>query len=225
MKNYILIAALIIFINACSSKRSDNDVLFNQPQPKGVKNLNEFPLSYCGTFVDNDSNVLKISKTNAILRSQYQSNMSKQEVDTLKDCHIENNYLIDDKTKEKIPFTLKNDTLYFVSYITDTLYDLHKDIVRKHKGNLILNKEGYDNLWSVRIMNIKHDELQIRSFNSIDLFEKLTKLSNAEVVTDETKKRTIKKFLKPTKNQFESILNYKDSTLIVDVYKREKTKK
>lgn len=224
MKNYILIAALIIFINACSSKRSDNDVLFNQPQPEGVKSLYEFPLAYRGTFVDNDSKVLKISKTNALLTSQYRSKISKQEVDTLKDCHIENNYLIDDKTKEKIPFTLKNDTLYFVSYVTDTLYDLHKDIIRKHKGNLILNQESFDNLWSVRIMNIKQDELRIRSFNSIDLFEKLTKLSNAEVVTDETKKITIKRFLKPTKNQFESILNFKDSSG-VDVYKREKTKK
>jgi hypothetical protein len=221
MKNYILLAAFVSLLNACAPKKPYYDLSFNQPQPEGIKNLNEFPYSYRGTFVDSDSNVLTIGKTIVLFTSKYKFKIPKQEVDTSKDCSIEKNYLIEKNSKNKIPFILKNDTLYCVSYISDTLYDLHRDIVRKHKGNLILNKEDYDNLWSVSIISIKLNELKVRDFDSADLFEKLRKISNVEVVTDQTKKITIRRILKPTKKQFENILNYRDS-LIINTYKREK---
>jgi hypothetical protein len=85
-----------------------------------------------------------------------------------------------------------------------------------------LNKK-YDDLWSVQIVSIKSKELKILNFFPEDIFEKLTKISNSEVQTDETKTITVKRFLKPTRKQFENLLNYKDSLSVV-VYKKVRIK-
>jgi len=81
-----------------------------------------------------------------------------------------------------------------------------------------MNKQ-FDELWNVAIVSAKSGELKIRKFRPDDLFEKLSKLSNAEVQTDKSKKILVKRFLKPTRKQFENLMNYKDS-LSVDVYKK-----
>jgi len=219
MKNHILVAGILLFLCACAPKKAEvEEIAFNQPQPEGIKNLIEIPSSYHGKYMDKDSNLLLIDKTYMILRSFFDFKVSKQEADTSKDCHIENQYLVISGSNEKLPFTLKADTLYVRRYRTDTLYDMRRDIIRKFRGYLILNKE-YDDLWNVQIASTKSGEIKIRKFSPENIFKKLAKLSNSEVVTDQTKKITIKQFLKPTRRQFDAILNYKDS-LSVDNYKK-----
>ena len=221
MKNHILLAGILLFLSACAPKHAEEiTVSFNQPQPDGVKNLIEIPSSYRGKYMDNDSNLLTIDKTYMIVESVSVFKISKQEADTSKAYHIENQFLVISWTKEKLPFKIKDDTLYVKESSIDTIYNLRKDIIRKFKGYLILNKE-YDELWSVGIASTKSGELKIRKFSPENMFEKLTKLSNSEVVTDKTKKIVIKRFLKPTRKQFENLLQYKDS-LSLDIYKKVK---
>lgn len=219
MRKFNLLLGILFLLSACAPKKAELlEIAFNQPQPDGIKNLKEIPLSYYGKYIDNDSNFLMVDKTYMILKSVYEFKISKQEADTSKDCHIENKYLVISGSKEKLPFTLKADTLYVKQYFTDTVYDLRKDIIRKFRGFLIMNKQ-FDELWNVAIVSAKSGELKIRKFRPDDLFEKLSKLSNAEVQTDKSKKILVKKFLKPTRKQFENLMNYKDS-LSVDVYKK-----
>jgi hypothetical protein len=219
MKIYSLLTVILLLLSACASKKAEG-LKFNQPQPEKVKNLIEIPTTYRGKYMDNDSNLLKIDKTYMIVESFFYYKISKQEADTSKDCHIENQYLVIGGSKEKLPFRIKDDTLYVKDSRIDTIYNLRTDIIRKFKGYLILNKK-YDDLWSVEIASIKSGEIKIRNFSPENMFEKLTKFSNSEVVTDKTKKIVINRFLKPTRKQFESILNYKDS-LSVDIYKKVK---
>jgi len=221
MKNSNLLIGFLLFLNACAPKHAEElAVAFNQPQPEGVKNLIEIPVSYRGKYMDNDSNLLKVDKAYMIVESFFYFKISKQEADTSKYYHIENKYLVISGSNEKLPFRLKDDTLYVKESRIDTIYNLKTDIIRKFKGYLILNKE-YDDLWSVGIASIKSGEIKIRNFCPENMFEKLTKFSNSEVVTDKTKKIVVKRFLKPTRKQFENILNYKDS-LSVDIYKKVK---
>src|ERR1035437_558282 len=132
MKNHILVAGILLFLSSCRSTKSD--IAFNQPQPEGIKNLIEIPSSYRGKYMDKDSNILLIDKTYMILKSVNNFEISKQEADTSKECHIENQYLVIVESKEKLPFTLKADTLYVRRYSNDTLYDLRKDIIRKFRS-------------------------------------------------------------------------------------------
>ena len=221
MKNHNLFVGILFFLSACTPKHAEElKVSFNKPQPDGVKNLIEIPISYRGKYMDNDSNLLSIYKTYMIMESVSVFKISKQEADTSKAYHIENQYLVISWTKEKLPFKIKDDTLYVKESKIDTIYNLRKDIIRKFKGYLILNKE-YDDLWSVGIASTKSGELKIRKFSPENMFEKLIKLSNSEVVTDKTKQIVIKRFLKPTRKQFENILQYKDS-LSLDIYKKVK---
>jgi hypothetical protein len=219
MKKHNLFAVILLILSACAPKNANN-VEFNQPQPEGVKNLKEFPSSYRGKYIDNDSNILVVDKSLMILNTVYTFKIAKQEADTSKEFHIENQYLVFSHTNEKLPFTLKADTLYVKQCNSDTIYNLSKDIIRKYKGYLILNKE-YNDLWDVEIASRKSGEIKMRNFSSDNLFEKLTKLSNAQVVTDQTKKILIKQYLKPTRKQFEAILNFKDS-LSSNTYKKIK---
>jgi len=221
MKNHNLLVGFLLFLSACTPKHAEElTIKFNQAQPEGVKNLIEIPASYRGNYLDNESNLLLIDKSYMILKSVSEFKISKQEVDTSKDCYIENQYLVISWSKEKLPFRLKDDTLYVTESRIDTIYNLKSDIIRKFKGYLILNKESLD-LWNVEIASTKSGEIKIRKFSPENMFEKLTKFSNSEVVTDKTKQTVIKRFLKPTRKQFENILNFKDS-LSVDIYKKVK---
>jgi hypothetical protein len=210
MKNIILIAGILLFFSACKPKNAlIVGVSFNQPQPEGINNLKEIPTSYSGNFYDKDYNLLKINKDYFILKYVEITKISKHEADTTKDYQIENQHILIKSLNIKWPFTTKDDTLYLKHYYTDTLYNFKTDVIRKFKGYLILNKK-YDDLWSVQIF-------------PEDIFEKLTKISNSEVQTDETKTITVKRFLKPTRKQFENLLNYKDSLSVV-VYKKVRIK-
>lgn len=223
MRNYFCLVGILLFLSACAPKNAQMvGISFNQPQPEGINNLKETPSSYIGSFYDKDSNLLEVDKNYFILKYVWISKISKHEADTSKDCQIENQHIIIKSLNEKWPFTIKDDTLYMKHYYSDTLYNFKSDIIRKFKGYLILNKK-YDDLWSVQIVSIKSKELKILNFAPEDIFEKLTKLSNAEVQTDETKAIVVNRFLKPTRKQFENLLNYKDS-LSVAIFKKIKVK-
>jgi len=215
MKHLIKFFGIILLFTACV----DNTVYFDKPQPEGVKDLTQFPIWYRGQYLDKDSNLMTIDSKHIILKSNYDLKFSKQEIDSSKGFYIENHYLIERKTKEKFPVRMLHDSIFARSYQTDTILNLsNTNIVRKFKGNLILNYQHEDS-WRVEILSLNWWILKHRMFNSKDLFNKLTAISNSEIFTDSTKKVTIKKVLKPTKKQFDKILSQRDS-LLINVYKK-----
>lgn len=221
MRNYSFLLGILLFLSACAPKSAQVvGILFNQPQPEGINNLKEIPSAYIGNFYDKDSNLLEVDKNYFILKYVDISKISKHEVDTSKNFQIENQHIIIKSLNARWPFTIKDDTLYVKHYYSDTLYNFKTDIIRKFKGYLILNKK-YEDLWSVKIVRIKSKELKILDFTPEDIFEQLTRLSNAEVQTAETKAIVVNRFLKPTRKQFENLLNYKDSLSVV-IFKKIK---
>lgn len=223
MRNYSFLLGILLILGACAPKNAMRvGIAFNQPQPEGIGNLKKIPSSYIGRFYDKDSNLLEIDQNYIISKYLEVLKISKLEADTSKDCHIENQHIFFKSLNEKLPFTIKDDTLYIKNYYPDTLYNPKSDFIRKFKGYHILNSKS-GNLWNVSILSIKSKNLKIYDFAPEDIFEKLTKLSNAEVQSDETKAIVLNRFLKPTRKQFENLLNYKDSLSVV-IFKKTKVK-
>jgi len=210
MKHLIKLFGIVFLFTACI----DNTVYFEKPQPEGLKNLAALPTFYLGEYLDKDSNQLTIDKKRVILKSYYSMSYTKAEIDRTKKFYIDKMYLIDRKTNEKFAFKMAHDTIVAQEYNIDTIFNLSDDnIARQFKGNLILNYKK-NSSWRVEVLSLNSWILKHSNFTSKDLFNKLTTISNSEVVTDSTKKVTVRKFLKPTKKQFENILSQKDSLLI-----------
>jgi len=210
MKHLIMLFGIIFLLTACI----DNTVYFEKPQPEGLKDLAVLPAFYLGEYLDKDSNQLTIDKEHVILKSYYTMSYTKAEIDRTKKFYIDKMYLIDRETNEKFSFKMAHDTIIAQEYKIDTIFKLsHDNIARKFKGNLILNYKKKKS-WRVEVLSLDSWVLKHSNFTSKDLFNKLTTISNSEVVTDSTKTVTVRKFLKPTKKQFENILSHKDSLLI-----------
>jgi len=219
MKHLIKLFGLLILFTACEPTK--DKVLFDNPQPEGVKNLTQLPVFYRGQYLDKDSNLMTIDSKNIIVKSFYDLKFSKQEIDSSGSFYIKNHFLIEKRTKDKFPVRFLNDSVFARSYQTDTIFKLSNDnIARKFKGHLILNYK-HDDAWTVEILSRNWWVLKYQIFNSKDLFDKLSTISDSEVFTDSTKKVTVKRILKPTKRQFEKILSQRDS-LTIDVYKKIK---
>jgi len=217
MKHLIMLFGIVFLFTACI----DNTVYFDKPQPEGLNNLSVLPPFYIGEYLDKDSNLMTINRNNVILKSYYTMSYTKAEIDRSKKFYIYKKYLIDRKTNEKFPFEMAHDTIIALESKIDTIFNLsNENIARVFKGNLILNYKK-NKSWRVEVLSLNSWVLKHSNFTSKDLFNKLTTISNSEVVTNSTKKVTVRKFLKPTKKQFENILSQKDS-LLINTYNRIK---
>jgi hypothetical protein len=213
MKTKLLIFTLCIFLFSCD----ENRIFFDKPQPEGIKNLEKLPNSYIGEYMDIDSTILKIDKNLITKTYKYYLLLKKQEIDTNKQLKIENNYLINNLTNEKFLFRQVNDTFYIEEIKIDTIFNLSENnIAKKFKGNLVLNYKS-DSVWKVEIFSLSKNILKQMELNSKDLFDKLSTISENEVIIDSSKTDTLKMILKPTKKEFKEILDLKDS-LVKNVY-------
>jgi len=219
MKNVAKIIWLILILNGCV----DNTIYFDQPQPEGIKNLEQLPFWYRGQYIDNNSISLIIDKRFIIKNEDFIVPIKKQDIDTDANLILKDNVLFIKSTNEKLLYDkTKNDSMFFKLVKVDTLFDIeNKDnIARKFKGNLILSIK-YNDSWQVDIYSLKWRTLKHMIIDSKEIFNKLTAITESNVIKDSINNDTIKMILKPSKKQFKVIMNYKDS-LTTNVYKKIK---
>jgi len=215
MKYNLFIALSCLLLISCA----DNAIYFDKTQPEGVENLTQMPFFYIGEYIDRDSNLLTISK-NSIIRKNWSIYVFTQlEIDSSNYLKIENNFIVNTETNEKLNFKKVKDTFFIENINIDTMFLMSENnVARKYKGNLILNFR-YNELWSVEIFSLKKRTLQQMSLNSKELFDKLSVISENEVITDSVSSDTLQMILKPTKKEFKDILEIKDSMVSHIYYK------
>jgi len=215
MKSIFLFLGLFLMIEQCDT------IYFNKPQPDSVKNLKQFPKTYRGTYMDQDSTYLEIGKTTLISRRQLEWKMTRRDLDTSTTYLLEKNFLINKHTQDKCPVQFRHDTIIVFDQITDTLFIFSDgQVARSYKHNLILNHRQEDNLWEVEIFSLKGSNLKhMAFFNNNDIFTEFAALSNSEVIKDSTQTDTLKRILKPTKREFKKMMAYRDSLLVGEYIK------
>jgi len=213
MKKIISIFLISLFLLGCS----DNTVYFDKAQPENVKDLNQFPKSYLGNYEDGNTKILTIEKNLIIEKYTYSYVYTKNEIDSNQNYIIKNDYILDKESNKKLLYKNLNDTFIIQETFIDTIFKISEyNVIRKFKGNLILNYNNND-LWRVEILSLEKKVLHHRSFTTTEIFNKLSKISDNQVITDSTQTDTLKMILKPTKKEFKEMLDYRDS-LTINLY-------
>ena len=207
MKRYFILFGTLLAA-ACGGP-ADN-VLFNQPQPVKVADLEAITPQFRGTYQGKDSSLLIIDENGIIGRDKIRLTMSRQEIDTSEVTFIDKNTIEDKKTKEK--YRIVNDSVRFTLNNETVLFKFNEgNTIREHKHTLVVSKLVEKGLWSVTMYNLKDGLLYVMDVNSKDIFRKLSEDIDNEVVKDSNKIDTLKMILKPTKRNFNKILRLKDS--------------
>ncbi|HMT72143.1 MAG TPA: hypothetical protein PKD16_18380 [Saprospiraceae bacterium] len=197
-KIVILISIIVIFLLGCEEKSL---VSFNEPQPKGINNLNEFPKKLIGEYYDFDTKTnLIISKTFIEKKQLLKDTLKVSELDSNE--VVKNDYIINLKTNEKIKIIKINDTTFVTNYdFTRRIFSFDDgDLIRKYKGYYFLNLKSSSTDWEVKKLFLKKGVLSINEIQTETEIEVLKNILDS-------KSDTIRPFgANPTKRQFKEFL-------------------
>jgi hypothetical protein len=202
-KILFLILNLIIF-NACQPP-----VVFSEPQPHGKKQLTTIPKQYRGMYwCKTDSVTLIVNDKTIYKEVEFETILSKSEVDSNPDISFNNGKLHSIEMNRSFPAQLKKDSIISQLSLRDTLFNIATDqIAKSFKGHLIINNQLEDTTWEVKVLSLKQkDILTIANAVIPEDFELLESITNVEQTNyDETNKiRQIK--ISPTQKEFNQIL-------------------
>ena len=145
MRNLAFLIMAIIVI-AC-----DPTVVFTEPQPEGKKNLENFPARYRGTYMEVTDSSIYIVTADRILQ-RYEEFLAEPEEEILKDGDVEllDNRLVLKGMNQSFPITRRNDSIFGMVVLFDTIFDLNGDErLRKLGNNYLMNIPHEDSLWIV----------------------------------------------------------------------------
>src|SRR3989339_154105 len=168
----------IIFISCNPS------IVFDQPQPQGVRNEKNFPKKLIGHyFCTQNHSTLFITHDKIIKKSLVELNVLKSELDSMREYKLFKDTLIDILTQKRFKVEYRNDTIVFFDQITDTLFMLSdENILRKWKGYYFLNEQS-KNGWIVRKLEYKRGgKLILASIVSPDELENLKEVMDIEKI-------------------------------------------
>ncbi|MCC6582752.1 MAG: hypothetical protein IT271_03530 [Chitinophagales bacterium] len=210
---------LILFLISC--KQRESAILFDEPQPSGVRNLNTFPKSYQGIYIDKDSSFLRITPNYLISEDFFLIQIHKSELDSLRDQIIyKNGKIIYPALEDTFIAKEFKDSIYWKEVIIDTIIRISEDnIVRKYKGYVVLNSKVDSSSYAVSLLKLEKRKLSIKQ---IDSKEDLVNLKPTEVTTisqDSIKNDTLSMKFHLTKNEFKGILKIKDFSSPMIYYK------
>lgn len=211
---------LFLLLSGCR-QRMIPAVLFDEPQPVGVKNLNSIPKSFQGIYIDKDSSFLKITQDYLITEDYFLMQIHKNELDSLKNEIIfENGKVIYRTTADTFSAKKVKDSICWREVIVDTILRISDgNVVRKYKGYLILNSKVDSSSYAVSLLKLEKRKLSIKQ---IDSKEDLVNLKPIEVTTisqDSLKNDTLSMKFHLTKNEFKGIVKIKNFSSPMIYYK------
>jgi len=202
-KSILFLILLFLVVAGCSPT-----VLFNGPQPEGKKDLVQFPSRYWGEYEGiEDSSVYLVEKQMIRKRNIIDIKVPRIEIDTSKDVILEGNSLYVKETKEKIPVTFRNDSVFGTLTTYDTTFIISdKGILRKLKGNYFLNFKQEEDQWMVYKLSFSKVGIAtacgISKDKEIDNIKKITTVE--EIKND--KGDEVKYIIKPGKGDFKKLI-------------------
>lgn len=195
---------LILFFNCQPS------VVFSEPQPKGESELSVIPIEYQGIYwCEVDSIALIIDEKMISKQKEYESRLSKAEIESNPNLSFQNGRLYSNKSNQSYPANQIDETIITDVTFKDTLFSKTTgQILKFFKGHLILNEPTDNNSWEVTIISLKHqDILSITRANmpeNLDELERITPIERSKINENE---KTSQIKISPTMEEFDKILS------------------
>jgi hypothetical protein len=205
MKNILLVAFIFSFLlQSC-----DYGILYDQPQPVAIKNLNEFPEKIIGKYYDDSTNVGIVIETKRIIKiTTYDIAVSKAEMDTLPDCKLvgDSLYLVD--LQQFIPVNQTNDSVFGKLSSPDTLFTIsHFNVLRKMKKNFFLSIMHESGNWQViKLSKLKKSGIEFSVIPQSINFDQLNNITPIDQLKDHNDSILNYK-ITPSREQFETLIN------------------
>ena len=172
MKKRTLLLSLFVLQVSCN-KRVDSYIDFAENQPLNVDEIAKIPTFFYGNYISSDSTFISIENDKIIQKWFDEDKVSFRGKDSITYLTFYKNYVVDNDTKQKAKFIIKNDSIYWKMEHSDTIF-IKDQVLKLYKDALILNSNIEDRVF---IDVYKKDRNQIRKFSisSKEDFEKLKK--------------------------------------------------
>lgn len=208
MKRVALIFSLFVLFISCR-KRAENYIEFAENQPIGVEEIQEVPENWLGNYKAIDSSIISIDKDKIIQKWFDEQKISIREKDSFKGLTFDKSFVIDNETKQKVKLITKNDSLFWKSQYSDTIFIKDK-VLKFYKNALILNTNNEGKIY-VDIFKKENNQIRKFSIDSKEDFEKLKKEIKIDFEYNYSENDTTV-IVKPTRADFRKILRKKGYT-------------
>lgn len=201
---YVVTGFLLMLFYYCQPP-----VVFTEPQPKDEPELSKSPIEYQGVYwCDLDSIALIIDEEMIFKQKKYESKLSIAEIESNPNLSFQNEKLHSNELNQSFPAKQIGETIISQITLKDTLFSKTTGQVLKfHKGHLILNIPLDNNTWEVIIISLKdQDILSITKAHmpeNLEALERVTPIEKSKISENE-KAYQIK--ISPTSAEFDKIL-------------------
>lgn len=210
MKNLLLIFGCFVLLISCNKRGVENSYIeFAENQPIGVEEIQEVPENWFGNYIASDSSVLSIDKDNIIHKWFNEEKISIREKDSFQGYTFDENFVTDNQTNQKMKLIKSNDSLFWKSQYSDTIFNKDK-VLKDYKNALIINTNLKGQIY-VDVFKKENNQIRKISMGSKDDFKKLRDEIPIEFDYKFTDEDTTV-VLKPTRADFRKILRKKGLT-------------
>jgi hypothetical protein len=186
---------LILILSGCQPR-----VTFTEPQPKGAKHYNEFPLKLTGHYLAEDKASFISISDNLILQT-YDFDMKMAKAELQPNQKLSGDTLIDTGTGVIAVAKVDGDSLVQHVHETDTLFLLSGEhVLTKLKGYYFLNTKADENCWTVQKLSLSNGVLKLAGISTVEEIDNLRRVTEAvedtTVYTFSPDKAEFRKFIK-----------------------------
>jgi len=203
MKKFTIInLSILALILSCKQTEEKEELFgFMEAQPSGINNLTKFPNRLLGKYIEpKDSSILSISRSTIERTFNFSGKIHLSEAVSI--GILDNGFLVDKKTDERIPAEKIGDSIRLHFYRTDTIFNLSsKNVLRKFKGYYFLNSLRDSIFWTTKKLKLEKGKLIITIIDSVQDFQKLKPIKENKFDTVAPKYK-----FKPTKREFRKFL-------------------
>ena len=202
---YAIAGFLFVLVSYCQSP-----VVFTEPQPKNEPELSTIPVEYQGMYwCEVDSITLIIDNKMIFSQKEYESRLTIAEIESNPNLAFQNDRLYSSYLKKSYPAKQIGETIVSEITLKDTLFSLATGQVLKfHKGHLILNTPLDDDIWEVTIISQKsQDILSITRAKLPDNLDDLKRITSVTKLKTDDDENAVQIKIAPTMIEFDKILN------------------
>jgi len=205
--NYILL--ILVLVWGCDSP----DVRFDKPQPEEGRNLNRFPRSFTGKYINiSDSSILTISKRNIIQVWNQEGVVAKSELELELDTVVDGDLVLNlgNDNNFQLDIKLEKDSARIKFYRRDVKFSIsEKNLLRKDQGYLFLNFKKEVDAWEVEYLKLSNGYLYFESLASSSDIDSLKKITTVVENMNDDSTIVSEYKIKPTKVELRKILDRK----------------
>ncbi len=217
MKKIVALVGLLVLLQfSCT----EPPVVFMGPQPEGINPGQFIDMIYRGTFLcESDSALVHVKGRMIYKEKAYSFSISPQEIQEADGVDLIGDQMVVPDWPEPIPVTVTDSMVYGNVVLRDTLFDMGPgEILKYHKGHLVLNKKITDEKWEVMILSLDLDlNLRLSVAEMPDDLKQLKKITPVKDISTEDQEQIL---LSPTYLQFDEILRQRLIFEECDVFQR-----